>query len=136
LDEIFCIRDLQYCNKILTNGVCPDHGAHAYGKEEVISITKSMLAICEKSNGRADKYKISRELLNFIGRNKTFLKSHGKFCNMFYKKYLEFFDMDFLTIEQHDGLVESFLITFSTEHIEGGNSLEKFLSHPIDSIYH
>ena len=133
LDEMFCIRDIQYCDKNLVNGNCPDHGKHAYGKTEVVSISKAMLALTEIVTGQENKYKVSRELLNFVGRNKTFLKSHGKFCNVVYKKYIEFFDISTLTTEQYDGLVESFIITFSTKLINGQSA--RVLSHPNNSVY-
>ena len=135
LDEIYCIRDVNYCNKLLINDECTDHKNNKCNKDKVVKITQILIKLAEKVIKSCDKYKILREMLNFVGRNKSFLINQNKFCKVFYKKYLEFFNGTRLNVEQWDGLMESFIITFIVTDINHLFFNPKTLSCPEGSIY-
>ena len=135
LDEILCVRNIAHCGKILTNNTCRDHGERAYGKSEVVWISKPLLAICAKVDGKYNKYKVCVELFAFIEKNKMFLVENGKFSNIVYKKYLELFNDSGLTVDKWDGLMKSFITTFVTEDISYFRPRSQILLCPEGSMY-
>ena len=76
------------------------------------------------------------ETLNFAGRNKIFLRSYGKFCITVYNKYFEFFKDISLTVKEWDGLMEIYMITFTTKIPKKISGTKEILNYPEGSIYY